>query len=267
MSKRYTILVKKLEELETGLVQLLCHLPADDETSSSYSNNLSRDIEQKLEFLKNLLSTELLTSASNQNPSRRPADDRSLRNSLAHISQRLAQLESSLRQWQSRNSDVNLLIPNNNNNNNINEEEEEDVGSTCSCCMEGINSFDDIDGEINDKSALVLVGPQKEEIYEDDDQTVWVDNDHHEPADQTVRVDESTDDDDDDDRTVESDDDAETSGPGGLRRIWLSLKNHLAMGCGMIIGAALAVLTFSSSSNCYYLDDVFGDDLGFLTPT
>lgn len=111
MTKGYSILQKKLEELESGLIQVLC-LPADDHETPYHRQYLSQDIEQRLEFLKNLLSAEVATNQTT-NP-----------HHLDHISQRLAQLESDFRKWDDcRTSAVNTT----------NFDDDDDVGSTCSC--------------------------------------------------------------------------------------------------------------------------------------
>ncbi|EEF51549.1 conserved hypothetical protein [Ricinus communis] len=79
MTKRYSVLQKKLQELESFLKDVFSLNPLDH-------NLHSQDIEQRLEFLKTLLSAEITSSPEKPHH-------------LQHISKRLSELESIVRDW------------------------------------------------------------------------------------------------------------------------------------------------------------------------
>ncbi|KAJ8552796.1 hypothetical protein K7X08_020189 [Anisodus acutangulus] len=115
MTKRYGILRKKLEKLETDL-NLLFSFPPDTATHEI----LSHGIEQQLEFLNHLLAAEIASS---------PSKPRHLK----HIGRRLNELETAFRHWDDYHSQQQQSAG------NINE----DAASVCSCSESCLND----DGE------------------------------------------------------------------------------------------------------------------------
>ncbi|KAE8670926.1 putative BCL-2-associated athanoprotein 7 [Hibiscus syriacus] len=81
MTKRYTILQKKLKELESQLNQVLS-LPLNTQCHQS----LSQDIQLRFLFLNNLLSAEVVSRP--RNPFH-----------LQHIAERLLELEAAFKEW------------------------------------------------------------------------------------------------------------------------------------------------------------------------
>ncbi|KAE8022375.1 hypothetical protein FH972_008178 [Carpinus fangiana] len=112
MTKRYSILQRKLQGLESELSQRFS-LPA----TTACSQLLLEDIEQRFVFLNNLLSAEVASHPSKPHH-------------LHHIEQRLAQLEHDFRTW--RSFKTSLL-----------NHEDDGNGSRCSCTESCLND----DGE------------------------------------------------------------------------------------------------------------------------
>lgn len=144
MTKRsYSILQKKLKELESVLSELLS-LPPE---TPNYNHQLyAQDIEQRFEFVRKLLSAEITSS----NPKKRYH--------LQHIARRLAELESIFKEWDNYKA---LTVV----------EHFEPPVSTCSCAESCVNDDDgDGDGDVSPKSYEGLmeeevnnVGEKKEE--------------------------------------------------------------------------------------------------------
>ncbi|KAL9409461.1 hypothetical protein AB3S75_047790 [Citrus x aurantiifolia] len=144
MAKRsYSILQKKLKELESVLSELLS-LPPE---TPNYNHQLyAQDIEQRFEFVRKLLSAEITSS----NPKKRYH--------LQHIARRLAELESIFKEWDNFKA---LTVV----------EHFEPPVSTCSCAESCVNDNDgDGDGDVSPKSYEGLmeeevnnVGEKKEE--------------------------------------------------------------------------------------------------------
>ncbi|KAA8539803.1 hypothetical protein F0562_026495 [Nyssa sinensis] len=110
MTKRYAILQKKLQELESELIQVFA-LPAE----TPCHHLLSDSIEQRFVFLKSLLSAEIASHPSNPHH-------------LRHIAQRLTELETAFHDWDDyRTTALNDF----------------DIVSTCSCTESCLND----DGE------------------------------------------------------------------------------------------------------------------------
>ncbi|KAE8693157.1 putative BCL-2-associated athanoprotein 7 [Hibiscus syriacus] len=110
MTKRYTILQKKLKELESQLNQVLS-LPLNTQCHQS----LSQDIQQRFLFLNNLLSAEVASRP--RNPFH-----------LQHITGRLLELEAAFKEWDSFQSSAPDHV---------------EKGSPCSCTESCLND----DGE------------------------------------------------------------------------------------------------------------------------
>lgn len=95
MTKRFSILRAKLQELESKLHDaLLLHPPESDHqhqhqnhNQTHHANNLSEDIKQKFGFIKNLLSAEISSS-----PPSKP-------HHLQHVAHRIASLEEAFLKW------------------------------------------------------------------------------------------------------------------------------------------------------------------------
>ncbi|KAL4389888.1 hypothetical protein HN51_010834 [Arachis hypogaea] len=125
MTKKSSVLHSKLQELSSILDDLLLHAP--DQTQSHES--LSKDIKNKIAFIRKLLSAEV--ASNSQSPlSSSP-------HHLHHISERLASLEKAFHAWNTHQTlspeDINI-----------------DNDSTCSCS-------NDEDGE-----------EEEEEVFHDD---------------------------------------------------------------------------------------------------
>ena len=129
MTKRYSILQSKLHELESILDDLLLHGP---ETQSH--DSLSKDIKQKIAFIRNLLSAEVASHPSKPHH-------------LQHISHRLATLEKAFHDWDTYRT---LSY------------EELDKDSTCSCTESCLND----DGEALHEAGLVVF-EDPEELFHD----------------------------------------------------------------------------------------------------
>ena len=144
MTKRsYSILQKKLKELESVLSELLSLPP---ETPNCNHQLYAQDIEQRFEFVRKLLSAEITSS----NPKKRYH--------LQHVARGLAELESIFKEWDNYKA---LTVT----------EHFEPPVSTCSCAESCVNDDDgDGDGDVSPKSYEGLmeeevnnVGEKKEE--------------------------------------------------------------------------------------------------------
>lgn len=139
MTKRsYSILQKKLKELESVLSELLS-LPPE---TPNYNHQLyAQDIEQRFEFIRKLLSAEITSS----NPKKRYH--------LQHVARRLAELESIFKEWDNFKA---LTVV----------EHFEPPVSTCSCAESCVNDNDgDGDGEGDDDvSPKSYEGLMEEEV-------------------------------------------------------------------------------------------------------
>lgn len=112
MTKRYTILQKKLLELDSQLVNI-CSLPVAPLITHQL---LAEDFEQRLVFLKNLLSAEIASHPTKPHH-------------LNHMSRRLDYIESTFREWDSTGPTALHHV---------------DSASTCSCTESCLND----DGEV-----------------------------------------------------------------------------------------------------------------------
>ncbi|KAL7253816.1 hypothetical protein ACSBR1_008205 [Camellia fascicularis] len=90
MAKRYAILQRKLEQLESDLLQVLS-LPPE----TPCHQLLSEGIKQRFIFFTNLLSTELASASASPSPSHSSKSNYQLR----HLANRLSQFESAFRDW------------------------------------------------------------------------------------------------------------------------------------------------------------------------
>ncbi|XVF54973.1 hypothetical protein PTKIN_Ptkin05aG0223500 [Pterospermum kingtungense] len=138
MTKRYTILQKKLKELESKLDELLSVSP-----ETPYHQRLCQDIQQRFLFLKKILSAEISSRP------RRPYH-------LQHIAQRLLELEAAWDNFQTSAPDDHV-----------------DKDSTCSCrnddgdAAEG--SSDDLEQVAEAASAELSLGGLDLEGFDDRD--------------------------------------------------------------------------------------------------
>ncbi|KAF3433141.1 hypothetical protein FNV43_RR24243 [Rhamnella rubrinervis] len=112
MTKRYSILQKKLQELDSQLVNI-CSLQADPPITHRL---LAQDFEQRLVFLQNLLSAEIASHPTKPHH-------------LNHMSRRLQYIESTFRDWDSTGPTALHHVDN---------------ASTCSCTESCLND----DGEV-----------------------------------------------------------------------------------------------------------------------
>lgn len=140
MAKRsYSILQKKLKELESVLSELLS-LPLE---TPNYNHQLyAQDIEQRFEFVRKLLSAEITSS----NPKKRYH--------LQHVARRLAELESIFKEWDNYKA---LTVV----------EHFQPPVSTCSCAESCVNDDDgDGDGDISPKSYEGLMEEEVNNVRE-----------------------------------------------------------------------------------------------------
>ncbi|KAL9412061.1 hypothetical protein AB3S75_045637 [Citrus x aurantiifolia] len=140
MTKRsYSILQKKLKELESVLSELLS-LPLE---TPNYNHQLyAQDIEQRFEFVRKLLSAEITSS----NPKKRYH--------LQHVARRLAELESIFKEWDNYKA---LTVV----------EHFQPPVSTCSCAESCVNDDDgDGDGDISPKSYEGLMEEEVNNVRE-----------------------------------------------------------------------------------------------------
>ncbi|PIA44340.1 hypothetical protein AQUCO_01700145v1 [Aquilegia coerulea] len=142
MTKRYAVIQKKLEELESELNDVV-NLP----TETTSHQLLSENINQKFSFLRNLLAAEIESHPSKPHH-------------LHHMDQRLTELETEFHEW----DNFRTFSP----TNHI------DTASTCSCTESCLN--DDGDEDITDMSVVgggggeLTVYENPEFVFEDENE-------------------------------------------------------------------------------------------------
>ncbi|OIT31044.1 hypothetical protein A4A49_12933 [Nicotiana attenuata] len=136
MTKRYAILRKKLQKLESDLNLLFTFSP-----DTATHEILSHDIEQQLVFLNHLLAAEIASCPS------KPRH-------LHHIARRLDEVETAFRHWDDYHSQQSAAV-----HGNIND----DVASVCSCSESCLN--DDGEAAVADLSSPVNYDVPEEEDF------------------------------------------------------------------------------------------------------
>ncbi|KDP22421.1 hypothetical protein JCGZ_26252 [Jatropha curcas] len=121
-TERYSILQKRVQELESYLNRLFS-LPLDSD--NPYHEEYTQDFDQKLDFLKTLLSTEIVSSPEKP------------QYHLQHIGQRVSELETAFRKWNEYKTPPHV---------------HEETASTCLCNESCLNNTD---GEVEQENIVV----------------------------------------------------------------------------------------------------------------
>ncbi|THG14250.1 hypothetical protein TEA_009233 [Camellia sinensis var. sinensis] len=230
MAKGYAILQRKLEQLESDLLQVLS-LPPE----TPCHQLLSEGIKQRFVFFTNLLSTELSSASSS------PSHSSKTNYQLRHIANRLSQFESAFRDWD-HHQISSLAAP--------------ASAETCSCTESCVNDDGDMGStELGDQAFY-------EDDYDDDDNDDYVEVFEEpvveEKATMTMAMAMAT-----ESVGVERDVKKEEEKEG---RVWGWSRYCGVMGGGVVVGALLmgfVMVRFCDCFNCYLQH---GDSLS-LIPT